>query len=173
VLPLRADLAADLATFMAGMSKLAPPFPFSKNRATDALKEDLAAASIPYQTERGYADVHSLRVTFGTSLARAGVPLVEAQRLMRHHDPALTANVYTDLRAVEAAVSVEKLPDLSRGRRPLRATGTSGAPGSDPGGCTLGHTGPGRSDAEGSELAFSGASGSILEPMAAGVGGIG
>jgi len=43
-------------------------------------------------------DFHALRATFATSLARADVPLTQTQRLMRHSDPKLTANVYTDLR---------------------------------------------------------------------------
>ena len=39
--------------------------------------------------------IHNLRGTTGTLLARAGAPLVVAQRSLRHSDPRLTANVYT------------------------------------------------------------------------------
>jgi len=38
---------------------------------------------------------HDLRGTTATLLARAGVPLVVAQRILRHSDPRLTANVYS------------------------------------------------------------------------------
>ena len=53
-------------------------------------------------------DIHSLRHTFGSRLARNGVGLVQVQRLMGHSDPKLTAQVYTHLdvedlrRAVDA-----------------------------------------------------------------------
>lgn len=53
-------------------------------------------------------DIHALRRTFGSRLARRGVGLVQVQRLMGHSDPKLTAQVYTHLdledlpRAVEA-----------------------------------------------------------------------
>lgn len=57
--------------------------------------KDLAAAGIPKETPAGYVDFHSLRVTAGTMLARAKVGLTLAQKLMRHSDPRLTANVYT------------------------------------------------------------------------------
>ncbi len=42
-------------------------------------------------------DIHSLRHTFGSRLARNGVGLVQVQRLMGHSDPKLTAQVYTHL----------------------------------------------------------------------------
>jgi len=47
---------------------------------------------------------HDLRGTTATLLARAGVSLVVAQRMLRHTDPRLTANIYSrvdigDLRA--------------------------------------------------------------------------
>jgi integrase len=38
---------------------------------------------------------HDLRGTTGTLLARAGAPLVVAQRILRHTDPRLTANIYS------------------------------------------------------------------------------
>src|SRR5229473_4898953 len=38
---------------------------------------------------------HDLRGTTATLLARAGAPLVVAQRILRHSDPRLTANVYS------------------------------------------------------------------------------
>lgn len=63
-------------------------------------------------------DVHALRHTFGTHLSKAGVPLRTAQAAMRHSDPSLTANVYTDPKLLDVAGAVASLPDL-----PLAAVG--------------------------------------------------
>lgn len=41
-------------------------------------------------------DQKSLRTTFGTHLALAGVDFRVAVKMMRHKDPRLTMNVYTD-----------------------------------------------------------------------------
>jgi integrase len=58
---------------------------------------DLKHAGIPKRDDRGRTlDVHALRTTFGTLLSKGGVPLRTAQSAMRHSDPSLTANVYTD-----------------------------------------------------------------------------
>jgi len=64
--------------------------------------------------ERGRTiDIHALRHTFGTHLCRAGVPLRTAQAAMRHSDPSLTANVYTDPKLLDVAGALEALPSLS------------------------------------------------------------
>ena len=42
-------------------------------------------------------DIHALRHTFGSRLARRGAGLVQVQRLLGHSDPKLTAQVYTHL----------------------------------------------------------------------------
>jgi integrase len=60
-------------------------------------------------------DVHALRHTFGTHLSKAGVPLRTAQAAMRHSDPSLTANVYTDPKLLDVAGAVASLPDLPLG----------------------------------------------------------
>ena len=58
---------------------------------------DLKLAGIPKRDDRGRTlDVHALRTTFGTLLSKGGVSLRTAQAAMRHSDPSLTANVYTD-----------------------------------------------------------------------------
>ena len=48
-------------------------------------------------------------------LSKAGVPLRTAQAAMRHNDPSLTANVYTDPKLLDAAGAVASLPDLPLG----------------------------------------------------------
>jgi len=62
-------------------------------------------------------DVHALRHTFGTQGSKVGVPLRTAQAAMRHSDPSLTANVYTDPKLLDVAGAVASLPYL-----PLRHT---------------------------------------------------
>jgi len=55
---------------------------------------------------------HDLRGTTATLLARAGVPLVVAQRILRHSDPRLTANIYTrvDLSDLQAGIDKMGIP---------------------------------------------------------------
>jgi len=95
---------------------------------------DLRAAGIERETGGRIADFHALRTTMGTSLARAGVPLVVAQRLMRHSDPKLTANVYSKLEVVDyraAVARIDRTPAASEGRpakrRRRRAAGAGDA----------------------------------------------
>ena len=54
-------------------------------------------------------DRKSLRKTFGTHLAMAGVDLRVAVKLMRHSDPRLTMNVYTDPMLLDMKGAVEVL----------------------------------------------------------------
>ena len=78
------------------------------------LDRDLAAASIPKRDERDrVVDVHALRVTLGTHLCAAGVPLRTAQAVMRHSKPELTANIYTDPKLLNVAGAIDKLPALA------------------------------------------------------------
>ena len=60
-------------------------------------------------------DIHALRHTFGTHQSKAGVPLRTAQAAMRHSDPSLTANVYTDSKLLQVAGAAASLPDLPLG----------------------------------------------------------
>jgi integrase len=74
------------------------------------LKCDLRAAQIPYRDEAGKVfDFHALRAQFGSDLARAGVSIQHAQKLMRHASPVLTARAYTLLDRADMAGAVEKL----------------------------------------------------------------
>jgi len=70
-------------------------------------------------------DVHALRHTFGTNLAKAGVSLQVAQRAMRHSTPALTANVYTHLGLVDVAGAVDRLPSIGALTRQTAARAAS------------------------------------------------
>ena len=59
--------------------------------------------------------IRDRRHTAGTRLARAGVGLVQTQRLLGHSDPKLTAQVYTHLDVEDLRGSVESLPSLDPG----------------------------------------------------------
>jgi len=63
--------------------------------------------------ERGRTiDIHALRHTFGTHLFMAGVPLRTTQAAMRHSDPSLTANIYTDPKLLDVSGALDSLPVL-------------------------------------------------------------
>jgi len=86
-------------------------FSYEKWSLLYRLYADLKRAGIERFTEDGRSiDVHSLRKTFGTMLARAGVPLTTTQRLMRHSSPLLTAKLYIDVNEIDLSDAVEKLP---------------------------------------------------------------
>lgn len=55
---------------------------------------------------------HSLRYTFATLLQSSGVHPRTTQKLMRHSDPKLTANLYTDAHGLPTAAAVASLPRL-------------------------------------------------------------
>lgn len=109
VQPLPAGTVAALTALRQGPMLPSAPLFRDGVPTTKVLRGDLAAAGIPYATEAGVADLHALRATFATLLARAGVPLVQAQVLMRHSDPKLTANVYTRLDGADSRDAVERI----------------------------------------------------------------
>lgn len=49
-------------------------------------------------------------------MARRGVPLVVAQRVLGHSDPKLTARAYTHLEAADLRVAVSGTSEARRGR---------------------------------------------------------
>jgi integrase len=79
---------------------------------------DCKRAGIDQIDDRGKrVDLHALRKTFGTRLAMAGVPLTVAQRLMRHSDPKLTSNLYTDVRLLDLHGAVESMAPIAQSSR--------------------------------------------------------
>jgi integrase len=140
-IPLRHDLAADLAEWIAGNAvgrggcvpiagrppASAPLFnvPAGLLRILD---RDLRAAGIPKRDERGRTvDVHAMRHSFGTLLSKGGVAPRTAQAAMRHSTIDLTMNTYTDPKLLDVHGALNSLPDLKL--KPFnmereRATGT-------------------------------------------------
>ena len=79
--------------------------------------KDLEAAGISKKDGAGHVlDIHALRNTFCTMLARAGVGLATTQKLMRHNDPKLTANIYTILELTDTEKAVNSLPGIDTSR---------------------------------------------------------
>jgi integrase len=118
-LPLRSDLAEDLRKHVARLAEAhrgeAPPdmplFDIDWRNLLRTFNLDLASAGIPKRDAQGRTvDVHSLRHTFSTLLARNGVSPGVAQKLMRHSDIRLTMNTYTHLGLADTASAVASLP---------------------------------------------------------------
>ena len=127
ILPLRKDTAAELQVFLSSKMPTTKAFKVPVKTA-DMLKEDLAAASIPYVDDAGrFADFHSLRHSTGSLLAAAGVHPKVIQAIMRHSDINLTMSRYTHLFRGQESEAVAKLPDLSlpsKKKQRVVATGT-------------------------------------------------
>jgi integrase len=68
----------------------------------------LRRAGIPkHRVDGKKLDIHALRHTFATRLARSGAPLMHAQRLLGHSDPKLTAQIYTHLDAEDLRGAID------------------------------------------------------------------
>jgi integrase len=113
VLPLRPDLVQALKERMkaTGIRSHERFFQHDQAKLRAVFYLDLKAAGIERVGSDGRSiDVHSLRKTFGTMLARAGVPLTTTQRLMRHSTPLLTAKLYIDVEGGDMMEALEQLP---------------------------------------------------------------
>jgi integrase len=118
ILPLSPETATALAVHRGDSRSSAPVF--ASIPTVETLYSDLERAGIDPKAPEGKVDLHALRATFATSLARTGAPLALAQRLMRHSTPALTANVYTrfaphDDHAAVARLDAARATDSSVG----------------------------------------------------------
>lgn len=61
----------------------------------------------------GKLDVHALRGTLGTNLAREGVPMATVQKLLRHRNIQTTARYYTHLDLEDLRAGVMKMPPVA------------------------------------------------------------
>lgn len=77
------------------------------------LNRDLAFARIAKRPCEGRTfDLHAFRTSLRSHLARAGVPLRTAQEVMRHSNPSLTANSYTDPALLQIEAALAALPSF-------------------------------------------------------------
>lgn len=79
------------------------------------IKRDHAVAGIEYETDQGTADFHSLRHSFITNLARAGVHPSDAMVLARHSTIILTMDYYTHTERKSLQGIIDAQPDLTAG----------------------------------------------------------
>jgi len=106
---------------------------FSRFPRIERFRRDLKKAGIPYRDGAGhFADFHSLRKTFGTNLANAGVPSRVAMALMRHSDRRLTDKIYTDENLLGTWSAFDALPNYTepasqRASQILVANGQNGS----------------------------------------------
>jgi integrase len=78
-----------------------------------AIKADLRACGIPYETEDGMADFHALRAYYVSALIQAGASISEVQKLARHAKPETTLKHYAKVARHDLHGAVESLPNLS------------------------------------------------------------
>lgn len=112
ILPVHPDLCRLLFPVVKqGSNALIFPGPLVAQRlAGKVFQRDLKRAGIAARDDQGRVlDFHSLRYTFITNLAKAGVHPGKAQRLARHSDINLTMTVYTQLEIEDLREAVESL----------------------------------------------------------------
>lgn len=130
-LPLRDDVARELAEVTSDHKPKERVFKnLRSSRTAEMLRVDLNVAGIPHKDSQGrVVDCHSFRITFTTLLNRGRVPLIYPQRLMRHNDPKLTAELYTDVNMDDQTNVLAKLPDRALPPTPEEPSGetTEGA----------------------------------------------
>lgn len=110
--PLHPSIIAAIRKAAAGLAPEERVLPrLTKHASADGIKVDLEAAGIPIKDSRGrVVDLHALRGTFSTWLKDTGTSLQDAQKLMHHSDPRLTANTYTTTSTEAARAAISRLP---------------------------------------------------------------
>ena len=74
----------------------------------------LKAAGIEQKNEHGeHVDIHSLRHTCATRLARAGWPMAKLQKFMGHADPRTTQRYYDHLEVEDLETALDLVPELA------------------------------------------------------------
>jgi len=130
VVPVHPELLAELeAAKPAGAGPSDRVFPEAVTNLTR--KHDFERAGIaPLDDQGRVADLHGLRATLGTRLARAGVAPQIAQRIMRHADYRTTLQHYTVLSLADTAAAVRRLPG-GRGKSAATGSGARGTAAGD------------------------------------------
>ncbi len=78
-----------------------------------AIKADLEAIGVPYETDEGTADFHSLRAYYVSALIRSGANVAEFQRLARHAKAETTLKHYAKIAPHNLRGVVESMPDVT------------------------------------------------------------
>ena len=81
----------------------------------------LKKAGIPYVIDGNRrADFHALRHTYDTLMGNAGIPDSKRMLLMRHSDPKLTTQTYTDKNVIQLDEEVQSLPWIGKVDQPSK-----------------------------------------------------
>jgi len=132
VQPIAASLADQLRPWLAPLAPGRPVFGRLTTHTAEMLRVDLDAAGVPYETDSGVVDFHSLRGTYISHVVSSGASVKTCQTLARHSTAALTIGIYAKASLHDISGAVEKLPDLTpKNPAPecevMSATGTDGA----------------------------------------------
>lgn len=128
--PLNPDSAHRILLYLEGKPASALAFPLPNRYAVlNVFRKHLTTAKIPHMDEQpgpggivrreNVVDVHSLRTTAGTRMARAGVPIKFAQEFLGHSTPVLTQNVYSRVTHSEISRAILALPRLNPVSSPI------------------------------------------------------
>ena len=131
VLPMRPDLVQSVKEWVAehGIQPHERIFHYAADVLCDAFYKDLNVAGIERKSLDGRClDIHALRKTFGTMLAKAGVPLTTTQRLMRHSEPSITAKLYIDVDPFDMSNALGQLPTFGYSASPVSPTSPNDSP---------------------------------------------
>jgi site-specific recombinase XerC len=128
--PIPQALARELREWLRGKPPGESVFPLHHETAK-AIRGDLEAIGIPYETDDGVADFHSLRAYYVSALVRSGASIAEVRKLARHAKPETTLKHYAkvaphDLRGAVEALPAQTTNDEDRQTNAQAATGTDG-----------------------------------------------
>ncbi|MGE4287024.1 MAG: tyrosine-type recombinase/integrase [Phycisphaerae bacterium] len=121
-LPMKPELSRLVEDYSQGKHPKTRVFMVTEDPA-EIMRTDLEDAEIEYQTYKGFADFHALRHTFATNLAKSGVNIQTAQKLMRHADINLTLKIYTHLETEDLRSGLNNVPELSIGSERTASAG--------------------------------------------------
>ena len=111
IIPVHPELAEELADIMPKKAtEDTPVFDIGSNPTRIFLRDLDKAGITRIDGLNRKVDFHSLRYTFCTMLAKHGTSQRMAQELMRHSDPHLTAQIYTDVTQLPTFDAVSALP---------------------------------------------------------------
>jgi integrase len=111
----------------AGIARRVPVLDADGNpvRIGTGARERIKTRIVAEDDEGRVIDLHALRTTLGTQLARAGVTPQVAQRIMRHGDYRTTLKHYTVLGLADTAAAINRLAGVAPVRETDAATGTT------------------------------------------------
>lgn len=120
-LPIPAELVADLKAWIEennlGPNDVLMQLP---GKGVTRFYADIAVAGIPRVDDLGReVDIHALRKSFGTMLARASTPIAVCMKLMRHSKAELTLSLYQDAEILDFRGASNGLPALGSTREPV------------------------------------------------------